>query len=72
MKPNTPADAKRIIEAALTARKLPFTKLTARTVGFQDLARADCIFVKIHGWTPNPVWEELKLIAKQHHFCIEA
>ena len=50
---------------------MPFTKLTARTVNFTDLARASCIFVKIHGWQPNPVWVELKRIAVAHGFHIE-
>ena len=29
-------------------------KVTARTVSFSDLARAECIFVTIHNWKTNP------------------
>jgi hypothetical protein len=64
--------AKTIIREELERRGLPFTKLTARTVGFQDLARADCIFVQVHGWQPSPVWDELRNVAVQHGFRIEA
>jgi hypothetical protein len=64
--------AKTIIREELERRGLAFAKLTARTVGFQDLARADCIFVQVHGWQPNPAWDELRSIAVQHGFRIEA
>lgn len=67
----TPNEAKKIIKAELERRTLPFTKLTAKTIGFQDLARGECIFVKIHGWQPNGQWSELKATAKQNGFCIE-
>lgn len=67
----TPAAAKKVIAAALAERDLPFTKLTARTVDFTDLARARCVFVKIHGWQPNPAWTELRQIAVDNGFRIE-
>src|SRR6266446_460311 len=56
----TPPAAKKIIERELIARSVPFTKLAAQTVHFTDFARTSRIFVKIHGWQPNPVWGELK------------
>lgn len=68
----TPSKAKQVIKAALDSKGLPYTKLTARTVGFSDLARDSSIFVKIHGWVPNPYWDELRGMAKQNGFCIEA
>ncbi len=68
----TPAQAKKIIAAELQARYLPYTKLTARTIDFSDLARASCIFVTIHGWQPNPQWEELRKVAVANGFRIEA
>ena len=43
----TPCAGKKIIEQALTARSVPFTKLTAQTVHFTDLVRTSRIFVKI-------------------------
>ena len=63
--------AKRIIENELISRKLAYTKLTARTIGFSDLARGNKLFVKIHGWQPNPQWDELKTVARKYAFCIE-
>jgi hypothetical protein len=68
----TASEAKKIIKTALEARKLPFSKLTARTISFIDLARASCLFVKIHGWQPSPQWTDLQQVAKQHGFCVEA
>ncbi len=67
----TPCAAKKTIERELTARSVPFTKLTAQTAQFTDLARTSRIFVKIHGWQPNPVWGELKRIAVAHGSHIE-
>ena len=67
----TTFQAKNIIKNELNKRELPYNKLTARTIGFSDLLRGDCIFVKIHGWNPNPQWDELKNIAKENGFCIE-
>jgi hypothetical protein len=68
----TPAQAKRIILAELQLRDLPFTKLTARTIGFSDLGRGSRIFVQIHGWQPNAVWAELDGFARRNGFSIEA
>ena len=67
----TTGQAKKIIASELEKRGLPFTKLTAKTVDFTDLARANCIFVKIHGWQPNPAWDELRAIAVQNGFRIQ-
>lgn len=68
----TTHSAKQIIKRELDRRGLAYSKLTARTVSFSDLARGDCIFVKIAGWHPNPAWDELKAVAKANKFCIEA
>ena len=68
----TPTQAKKLIQAELVSRSLPFTKLTARTISFADLARAECIFVTIHGWRPNPQWESLRQLAVANGFRIEA
>jgi hypothetical protein len=68
----SPAACKKIMQQELVARNLPFTKLTARTIDFSDLARATCVFVKIYGWQPNPVWSELRAVAVQNGFRIEA
>jgi len=65
-------EAKKLIHAELTQRGLAFTRITARTIDFTDLARTSAVFVKIHGWKPNPVWADLEGLAKQNGFCIEA
>lgn len=66
----TTNEAKRIIRDELNRRKLPFTKLTARNVSFSDLARGERIFVKVHGWKPNPQWNDLKELARNNGFNI--
>lgn len=67
----TATEAKRIIKSALDEKGLLYTKLTARTTDFTDLARAKCVFVKIHGWVGGPRWDELRDIAVQNGFRIE-
>jgi len=67
----TTNEAKKIVAAELQKRNLPYTKLTAKTVDFSDLARATCIFVKIHGWQPNPAWDEIRQVAVAHGFRIQ-
>ena len=67
----TTNQAKKIIKAELDKRNLPYTKLTAKTVHFSDLARCSYIFVKIHDWKPSPAWRELEQVACDNGFCIE-
>lgn len=76
----TPSEAKKVLAAELNRRQFPYTKLTAKTISFVDLARASSIYVKIHGWaftvfqTPEAscdAWAEMKLFAKNHGFFIE-
>jgi len=66
-----PQQAKRIIQNALDELRLPYTKLTAKTISFIDLARDKCVFVQIHGWQPNPAWKILKQLAHKNGFRIE-
>jgi len=62
----TPSSAKKIIEQELRTRSLPFTKLTAKTVHFTDLAHASRNLCEDPRWHPNPVWSELnRLVAAQ-------
>jgi hypothetical protein len=68
----TAAQAKAIVSAFLTEHNLPFAKLTAKRVSFVNLARDTCMFVKVHGWQPDPKWNDLRAIAKEHGFCVEA
>jgi hypothetical protein len=68
----TPLRAKKIIKLKLDELGLKYEKLTARTINFSDLTRASCVFVKVHGWKPNPQWEILQLLAKNNDFRVEA
>ena len=69
----TPHAAKKIIKQELERLKVPHTKLSAKTVSFADLARADCVFVKIHGWKPEsaPHWDALDALAKKNGFRVQ-
>jgi hypothetical protein len=67
-----PHRAKVIVKQFLDDQQLPYTKLTARTIGFSDIARTNCLFVKIHGWQPNPLFDDIRQIAKDHSFRVEA
>lgn len=77
----TTSEAKKLARAWLVARayadenNLEYTKITARTVGFQDLARDGKVFVKIHGWNPDStqsgLWSEFKSFCASHGFCVE-
>jgi hypothetical protein len=65
-------EAKKITREALDRLALPYTRLSARTVDFTDLARASAVFVTVHGWQPSPRWEELKADTKGKGFILEA
>ena len=66
----TTKEAKRIIASALAANGLE-NKLTARTIGFDDLARGSRLFVNIHGWRPSPLAEALARTARENGFSVE-
>ena len=69
----TTHQAKKLVKSWLENNVKDTTfKLTARTVDFTDLARGGCIFVKVHGWKPNPLWFNLQNIAKENGFRVEA
>ena len=63
-------EAKKIIAARLNELCLPDYKLTAKTIDFTDLARSSKLFVKIHGWKPASLWDELQKTAKENGFLI--
>jgi hypothetical protein len=67
----TTHQAKKIIKEALDQEGLPYIKLTARTVDFTDLARVRYIFVRVHGWEPNPAGSVLKQLAVDNGFRVE-
>lgn len=63
--------AKRIVRNRAELFGLKYGKITARTVSFQDLARASCIFVSVHSPEPSPRWEEISEDVRCWGFCIE-
>ena len=67
----TVAEAKALIWKFLDDNQLPYTKITGRTVDFEDLARDKKIFVKIWGWKPNGIFAVIHKIAQESDFCVE-
>jgi hypothetical protein len=67
----TNSGAKKVIAEKLNSLGLPAYKLTAKTISFMDLARGSKLFVKIHGWQPSPLWDELQKVAKDNGFLIQ-
>lgn len=68
----TPHAAKKLIKAELDRLSLPYTKLSAKTVSFVDLARDSRLVVRVHGWQPRPEWEHLRSTARVNGFLVEA
>jgi hypothetical protein len=64
------AEAKKIVRRWLDGKGMD-NRITANTVSFQDLARADCIFVKVHKWKAGSLWLELKKLAIANGFRVE-
>jgi hypothetical protein len=66
-----PRKAKNLLVGELQRLNIPYIRLTARTISFMDLLRKSDVFVKIHGWRPNPIMKELKVFSHENGFCIE-
>lgn len=66
----TTSGAKLIIREVLSKHGLD-NRVTARTIGFADLARDSMIFVKVHNWEPYPIAEEVESVAKLNGFRVE-
>ena len=64
-------EASATVKAELTRRGLAFSKVTARTVSFVDLAREDGVVVKIHGWKPAPVANEILHFGRMNKIIVE-
>lgn len=65
----TPQKARKLMADFLAANNVPFTRLQAKTVSFQDLARDEAIFVKIYGWQPHEQnYELVKAFGKAQGF----
>ena len=71
---NQIAECKKTATIILKGAGFTFDKLTARTVSFQDLARAECVFVKPHGLKAAGVygaWDLARAMARDHGFRLE-
>ena len=68
----TPAQAKKTTKEALDCRGMSYTKITARTVSFSDLARGSMVFVSVFGSTPSPCWKDVDFIARNAGFRVDA
>jgi hypothetical protein len=66
----TPMFASSIIKGRLAALGLS-NRVSARTVGFSDLARTKEVFVIVHDWKPSPIARELKELARAKGFFID-
>lgn len=66
----TPAQAKKVVSDFLQSKGLN-NKLKAKTIGFQDLARADMVFVQVLDWSPSPIAQELEDLARQKGFRVQ-
>jgi len=53
----TANEAKKLVREALVEEKVSYSKLTARTVSFSDLARCSKVFVSVHRANDAP-WPE--------------
>ena len=62
--------ASNLLKDYLAKRGLAF-KVSARTVGFQDLARDSAVFVTVHGWNPSPLASEIKAFGKDNGFFVD-
>lgn len=67
----TTHEAKKVLKQYLDAEGLSYTKLTAKTVSFSDLARCSKIFVTVHGWKPSPAASGVKAQASANGFCVD-
>lgn len=63
-------EAKKLLRAELE-RRGSVHRLTARTVNFSGFGYDRCVFVKVHGWEPGPLWGELQAFARRNGFRIE-
>jgi hypothetical protein len=76
--PISPAACKKIIAAAL-AEDRKTARLSARTISFEDLARASMVFVTIHDWASvggpdaegSALWARLAALARVNGFRVQ-
>lgn len=68
----TTGEAKKTAAIILRGVAIGYDKLSARSVSFSDLARADCVFVTVHGARiAGPGAILAKATAREHGFRLE-
>ncbi len=70
MKDVTKNEAKKMVIEFLKNRNLPFTKVTAKLISFEDLARDEKIFVTVFNTTNGIWWLELQDLAMKNGFKV--
>jgi hypothetical protein len=65
-----PNVAKKIIEQALRARGLPYTRLSTKKMSSVDRVNCMPFFVRIHGWSPHPKFNEIQSVAEANGFYV--
>ena len=65
----TPHHARKLAKGWLESKGFD-NRVSARTIGFSDLARDYAVFVTVHKWKPHKSWNELKQYAKEHGFYV--
>lgn len=71
--PLTVSDVRRIVKTELQKFDIQYSKIKARTVSFQDLARASRVFVDVHvtqGSVATEALEYIQFVAKQNKFFV--
>lgn len=69
-----PNECKKTAAIILQGLDITYSKLTAKTISFEDLARDSRVFVTVHDIKFNSVntWELAKKTAAQHGFRLTA
>lgn len=60
-----------LLKAELKRRNLTVHKVVTRTVSFAGFGFGSSIFADIYGWTPNPVFGELKDFGAKNGFHVD-
>jgi hypothetical protein len=64
-------EARDLILGELKKRKLPYQRVRSKTVSFQDLARANKVFIDVYGLDVGDHFAGLKLFASSHGFIVQ-
>ena len=67
-------ECKKTAAIILHGAGIGYDKLTAKTVSFSDLARAERVFVTVHGAKAAryvPCWDTAKAYAREHGFTLQ-